>query len=129
MRFLLDANVVIELLDSHPRVTRNIRLHGPLDCGVSSVVMHELYFGTFESRHLEYNLGRLATLRFEILPFDADDARYSGELRATLARAGTPIGPLDVMIAGQALARDLTVITHNVGEFSRVPGLRVEDWQ
>ncbi len=68
-------------------------------------------------------------MRLEIIPFDANDARHAGEIRATLAQAGTPIGPFDLLIAGQARARNLTLITNNVGEFTRVDGLRVGDWQ
>ena len=66
-------------------------------------------------------------MQFEVLDFDREDARQAGELRARLAAAGTPIG--DVLIAGQALARGLTLVTHNTGEFQRVPGLRIEDWE
>ena len=68
-------------------------------------------------------------MRFEILPFDAEDARHAGEVRAALERAGTPIGGYDVLIAGQALARDLILVTHNMREFERVAGLRIEDWE
>jgi tRNA(fMet)-specific endonuclease VapC len=67
-------------------------------------------------------------LRFEILEFDAEDARCSGEIRAYLAKSGRPIGPLDVLIAGQAKARSLILLTHNRREFDRVEGLAVEDW-
>ena len=68
-------------------------------------------------------------LQFEVLDFDREDARQAGELRARLAAAGTPIGTYDVLIAGQALARAMTLVTHNIGEFQRVPELRVEDWE
>jgi tRNA(fMet)-specific endonuclease VapC len=64
-----------------------------------------------------------------VLEFDKEDARRSGQIRALLASKGTPIGPYDVLIAGQAIARNLTLITHNTDEFRRVPGLRIEDWQ
>ena len=64
-----------------------------------------------------------------MLEFDEDDARCAGEIRDLLRRAGTPIGPYDTLIAGQALARDLTLVTHNTREFSRVSGLRLEDWE
>jgi len=68
-------------------------------------------------------------LQFEIVGFDQEDSRQAGAVRAMLAAVGTPIGPYDVLIAGQARARDLTLITRNTGEFSRVDGLRVEDWE
>ena len=64
-----------------------------------------------------------------MIDFTVADARKAGEIRAVLAAAGTPIGPYDVLIAGQALARDVTLVIRNVREFSRVPGLRVEDWE
>jgi tRNA(fMet)-specific endonuclease VapC len=68
-------------------------------------------------------------LRFAVLEFDKEDARRAGEVRALLASKGTPIGPYDVLIAGQALARGLVLVTDNTGEFRRVPRLRVENWQ
>ena len=68
-------------------------------------------------------------MQFEALDFDREHARQAGELRPRLAAAGTPIGAYDVLIAGQALARGMTLVTHNTGEFQRVPGLRIEDWE
>ena len=65
---------------------------------------------------------------FNIIPFTADDAVAAGKIRGFLERKGTPIGPYDVQIAAQALSRSIPVITHNIGEFRRVPGLQVEDW-
>lgn len=65
----------------------------------------------------------------EVLDFDREDARQAGELGAQLAAAGTPIGPYDLMIAGQAVARALALVTHKLREFQRVPKLRVEDWE
>jgi tRNA(fMet)-specific endonuclease VapC len=72
---------------------------------------------------------RIEALRFEVVEFDREDARKAGELRASLAASGTPIGPYDVLIAGQALARGLVLITHNMREFRRVPDLAIEDWE
>lgn len=66
---------------------------------------------------------------WRFLDFDSEDARAAGLLRAQLARAGTPVGPYDALIGGQALARDLTVITRNFREFARISGLRVENWE
>jgi tRNA(fMet)-specific endonuclease VapC len=67
-------------------------------------------------------------LQFEVIEFDKEDARRAGEVRAYLAGRGTPIGPYDVLIAGQAMARGLILVTHNIGEFQRVPALQIEDW-
>ena len=68
-------------------------------------------------------------LAFEVVDSGREDARNAGGDPRDLWRAGTPIGPYDILIAGQALARDLTLITHNIREFSRVQGLRIEDWE
>jgi tRNA(fMet)-specific endonuclease VapC len=100
----------------------------PGDVVMSSIVLHELTFGAFNSHRAATNLDRLAALNFPAISFDIDDARMAGEIRARLKRAGTPIGPYDLLIAGQALARDLTLVTANTREFTRVDGLRIENW-
>ena len=96
--------------------------------GIPAIVVHELYFGAYKGQRTAENLARVGGLQFEVLEFDGEDARAAGQLRASLAAAGTPIGPYDVRIAGQALARALTLVTHNTAEFKRVPGLQIEDW-
>jgi tRNA(fMet)-specific endonuclease VapC len=78
---------------------------------------------------VDKNVARVDALQFPVLEFDQEDARQAGEVRAHLASKGTPIGPYDVLIAGQAKARKLTLVTHNTTEFQRVPGLKVEDWK
>ena len=90
---------------------------------------HELFYGAFRGSRPAQNLASFDALKFEVLEFDKEDARQAAEIRAMLATAGTPIGPYDVLIAGQARARDLTLITRNMGEFSRVAGLRAENWE
>ena len=125
MRFLLDANAVIGLLGGNAGVRR----HSPQDFGIPAVVAHELYYGAYRSAKQAQNLALLDSLRLEVLGFDKEDAQAAGKVRAMLAASGTPIGPYDVLIAGQALARGLVLVTHNVGEFSRVAGLQVEDWE
>lgn len=130
MRYLLDANAVIALLnDTTSPIARRIRRYTPRDIGVSAVVIHELYYGAFKSHRVDKNVARVDGLRFPVLEFDQEDARQSGAIRADLASKGTPIGPYDVLIAGQAKARKLTLVTHNTTEFQRVPGLKVEDWK
>jgi tRNA(fMet)-specific endonuclease VapC len=129
VKYLLDANAVIALLRGHEQVRRRIVDHRPEDFGLPSVVVHELYFGAFRSVRTEHHLSLLDALRFEVVAFDRDDARAAARVRADLATAGTPIGPYDVLIAAQAMARDLTLITHNSGEFRRVAGLLLEDWE
>ena len=83
----------------------------------------------FKSRRAIQNLALIDALQFEILEFDKEDTRQAGEIRALLASKGTPIGPYDVLIAGQALARDMILVTRNTQEFGRVIGLQIEDWQ
>jgi len=130
MRYILDANVVIALLnDATSSVARRARRERPGEMGISSLVWHELYFGAFNSSKISDNLDTIEALKFAVIEFDKEDARKSGEIRAFLKRRGTPIGAYDVLIAGQALARNLILVTNNKREFTRVPSLRVEDWQ
>ena len=130
MLSLLDTNAVTALLNAQGGlVSQRIRQYRPADIGLPSIVMHELYFGAFRSQRLERNLALVDRLRFEVVPFDQDDARRAGEIRAALAAQGTPIGGYDVLIAGQASARGLTLVSRNVREFARVESLRVENWE
>jgi tRNA(fMet)-specific endonuclease VapC len=129
MRFLLDANAVIALLkDTTSLLAKRVRRRPPRDVGISAIVAHELYYGAYKSQRVERNLAVIESLQFEVVEFDHEDAKHSGEVRAILASRGTPIGPYDVLIAGQARARSLTLVTHNTAEFRRVPDLKVEDW-
>ena len=129
MRYLLDANAVIAVLNEPAGpVSLRLRQHPPADVGLSAIVMHELYFGAFKSQRRERNLTLVDGLNFEVLPLDQEDARHAGEIRALLAAQG-PIGAYDILIAGQARARALTLITRNLREFVRVPGLMTENWQ
>jgi len=130
MRYLLDANAVISLLkDKSPQLARRVRQCPPGELCVSSIVLHELYFGAFKSQRVQSNLHVLDHLAFQVLDFHQEDARQSGRLRAELARLGTPVGPYDVLIAGQAAARHLVLVTRNGREFERIQGLRWEDWE
>jgi tRNA(fMet)-specific endonuclease VapC len=130
MRYLLDANVVIGLLnDASSKLARRARRERPSDIGISAIVTHELFYGAFKSRRAAQNVALIDSLQFMVLEFDKEDARGAGEVRALLASRGTPIGPYDVLIAGQAKARNLILVTHNTDEFERVPGLRCDDWQ
>lgn len=129
MRYLFDTNALIALLnDPAGLIGQRVRQYQPEDFGLSAIVAFELYFGAHNSRRKAENLKRLDGLYFELVPFDLEDAQHAGEIRAALAASGTPIGSWDVQIAGQARARGLTLISHNLREFERVPGLRVESW-
>lgn len=129
MKFLLDSNAVIALLKGHAGFLARLREHQPRDFGLSAIVAHELFYGAYKGQRTQESLARIDALAFEVLEFDREDARLAGEVRAGLARAGTSIGPYDVLIAGQALARNLILITHNRDEFQRVANLRLEDWE
>lgn len=129
MKFLLDTNAVIAVIAGNPNVIARLSAHAPADFGLSAIVWHELCYGVYKSARVEQNLARIQALRFEVLDLSAGDAAEAGEIRASLANKGTPIGPYDVLIAGQAKARSLTLVTHNTKEFERVEGLQFEDWQ
>jgi tRNA(fMet)-specific endonuclease VapC len=130
MRYLLDANAVIALLNNRDsRPAQRARGNKPGDMCISAIVTHELFYGAFKSQRAVRNVALVDGLQFEVLDFDKEDARQAGEIRAVLAAKGTPIGPYDVLIAGQAMARNLILVTHNVDEFGRVSGLQIEDWE
>lgn len=129
MRYLLDTNVVVEILnDPSGAVARRLRRQQPSAVALSAIALHELYYGAFRSQRRVDNLLRVDSLQFQILDFDTEDARCAGEIRASLVARGTPIGAYDVLIAGQALARNLVLVTGNHGEFSRIDGLKVDSW-
>lgn len=129
MSYLLDTNIVIALLKRDRKVTLELRSRVEEDIFISSLVVHELYFGAFKSNISIRSMQAIESIGLPVLPFDELDAQISGNIRYQLEQQGRQIGPIDTLIAGQALARDLTVVTRNVGEFSRVEGLRVENWQ
>lgn len=129
IQYLLDTNVVISALNApHGSVSQRLQKCHPQAVAVSSLVMHELFYGAFRSQRVEHNLAIVDSLQFEVLEFDPEDARHAGEIRAQLGEQGTPIGAYDVLIAGQARARDLILVTRNIREFRRVRGLSVENW-
>ncbi len=132
MQYLLDTNVCVMHLNGRSESIRDRLFHTPIqNMAVCSVVKAELFYGAMKSNNPTRTLERQQEFlaRFISLPFDDKAAIVFGEVRANLASAGTPIGPYDLQIAAIALANDLTLVTHNTREFSRVNGLRLEDWQ
>lgn len=134
MRYLLDPNAVLALLRNKPTDVRE-RYRRAQTAGdsiaLSSVVLFELWYGVAKSLDVQENTERLRVLLsgdLDLLDFDDDDARTAGQVRAVLERAGTPIGAYDLLIAGQALRRGLTLVTANTSECARVNGLRWQDW-
>ena len=132
MIYLLDTNACIQLLnDKHPVILEHFRRHSPGQIALCSVVKAELLFGAQRSGRIDANLQRLK-LFFEplqSLPFDDDCAGHYSLIRADLQARGQLIGGNDLLIAAIARSHDVTLVTHNTGEFSRVSGLRLEDWE
>lgn len=129
MRYSLDTNAVIGLMNGEPPGVRDkVQRLAPNEACMSTIVLHELVWGAYKSERVAKNLERLGRLRLPIVEFGDGDAHAAGQIRAELNRRGTPIGPYDLLIAGQARARGLTVVTGNLREYGRVDGLEVEDW-
>jgi tRNA(fMet)-specific endonuclease VapC len=130
----LDTNIVIADINNRvPQVrTRLVQtLADGTAVGIPTIVLFELRYGIAKSQRQADNAADLAdflSLDITPWPFDAEDAQEAGDIRAALQRAGTPIGPYDILIAAQARRRGATLVTANAREFSRVPGLRTEDW-
>ena len=131
MRYMLDTNICIYAIKHKPeRVFIRLQEHDPIDICISSVTYAELVHGVEKSNAIEKNRVALALLlaNIEIMNFDSLAAESYGKIRADLEKAGTPIGPLDMMIAGHAKALGYTVVTNNTKEFERVKGLKLENW-
>jgi tRNA(fMet)-specific endonuclease VapC len=134
VNYLLDTNAVVAVLRNKPvRVRERFRQAETAGdyLALSSVVLFELWYGVAKSSQVPENTERLKILLsgdLDLLDFDDEDARTAGQMRAALERAGTPIGAYDLLIAGQALRRGLTVVTGNTGEFGWVAGLSWQDW-
>lgn len=129
--YLLDTNICIYgVKNSYPALTQRLLTVPPIDIYVSAVTIGELEYGCSKSKlgDRSRNIMEMFLAAYSVLPFTREDAILFGRLRAELAMKGTPIGPYDIQIAAQGVSRNLTVVTHNVGEFSRVAGLKVEDW-
>jgi tRNA(fMet)-specific endonuclease VapC len=134
VNYLLDTSAVVALLRNKPTVVRE-KYREAASSGdylaVSSVGLFELWFGVEKSIQVRDNTERLRVLLsggLDILDFDDQDAQTAGRIRALLEPAGTPIGAYDLLIAGQALRRGLSVVTANTSEFGRVPELDWVDW-
>ena len=130
----LDTNVVIAAINQRaPQVRQRLlqNLASGIVVGIPAIVLSEMWYGIKKSARPERNSSNLADfLALDVTPwpFDTEDAEEAGDIRAALARAGTPIGPYDVLIAAQARRRGATLVTANAREFGRVPGLKTQDW-
>ena len=130
MKFLLDTDTCIYALKQSPAVLKNLLAHSPEDIAVSVIAEAELRTGAAKSAAPAKTLRLLENfLRpLNILEFTSADAASYAQMRAKLERAGTPIGPLDTLIAGHAVARRLMLVSNNEREFSRVAGLHIQNW-
>ncbi len=131
MKYLLDTNTCIAYLTGRSsKVEERLKREAPADVALCSIVKSELLFGARKSAKVTENLARLEVFfgPFPSLPFDDHAADLAAHARAELEKAGTPIGPNDLLIAAIARSHGLVVVTRNVREFARVPGLHVEDW-
>ena len=130
LKFMLDTNICIFTIKNRPEEVREAFKRHSGQLSISTVTLMELIYGAEKSANPERNLADVEgfAARLEVLPYDTQAAAHSGQLRAELARIGKPIGPYDQMIAGHARAQGLILVTNNLREFERVPGLRVEDW-
>lgn len=130
LKYLLDTNIAIYVIKNRPQRARERFTRHQGQIAMSTVTLMELVYGAEKSSQPERNLRDIEGLaaRLAVLPYDEAAATHTGQIRAELARAGTPIGPYDQMIAGHARAQGLIVVTNNLREFERVPGLRAENW-
>jgi tRNA(fMet)-specific endonuclease VapC len=131
MKLMLDTNVCIHLIKEHPpEVLERFVSHAVGDIGLSVITLAELEYGVSKSSRPSRNREALELFvsPLEVASFDRRATAAYGKLRANLEKRGQPIGSMDLLIAAHALSLDVRLITRNVREFARVPGLRVEDW-
>ncbi len=132
MIYLLDTNVCIKLLNNSSRpVVKKLAQQEPKNINLCSVVEFELYYGAYHGQKSLQNIQKLERffLQFKVLDFDSNSAKIAGLIRSQLNKKGTPIGVYDLQIASIALAHNLILVTHNIAEFTRVDGLKYEDWE
>ena len=129
MRYLFDTGACAALIaDASPALLAWLRRHRPQDIGVPVPAAFGLSCGAFSSGGPSLDLAVIDGMGLEIVPFDAGDARAAGAIQGELEAKGAALGGHDVLIAGQARARDLVLVTAKVGAFARVDGLKLEDW-
>ncbi|MBS3666474.1 type II toxin-antitoxin system VapC family toxin [Halomonas sp. FeN2] len=128
--YVLDTNTLIYFFKGMGSVADNLLSKKPADIGIPAIVLYELELGIAKSAAPKKRAMQLDKLidTVQILGFSTPEAKASAQIRATLEKQGTPIGPYDTLIAGTALANQGTLVTHNTGEFKRIKKLAVEDW-
>ena len=130
LKYMLDTNVVIYTIKNRPEKVRKVFKQHAGQMAISAITLGELIYGAEKSAQPERNLADVEAFaaRLEVLAFDETAAAHFWQLRAELAKAGKPIGPYDQMIAGHARSLGLILVTNNMNEFKRVPGLRIVNW-
>ncbi|MCP5214238.1 MAG: tRNA(fMet)-specific endonuclease VapC [Pseudomonadales bacterium] len=130
LKYMLDTNIVIYTIKNRPEKVRKVFKQHAGQMAISAITLGELIYGAEKSAQPERNLADVEAFaaRLEVLAFDETAAAHFGQLRAELAKAGKPIGPYDQMIAGHARSLGLILVTNNMNEFKRVPGLRIVNW-
>ena len=130
IKYMLDTNILIYTIRNRPTKVRQAFKKHSAFLAMSTVTLGELIYGAEKSTQSARNLADIEALaaRLDVVPFDSEAAIHFGQVRAELANSGKVIGPYDLMIAGHARSRGLILVTNNLREFNRVPGLRVENW-
>jgi len=131
MKFLPDTNTLIYFFKGQGNVAQHLLATPPTEIGISSIVLYELEVGIAKSKSPQKRRTQLKDFvaLIHVIPFGSVEAQAAADIRAKLEKKGNPIGPYDVLIAASALANHCTLITHNKKEeFSRIEGLKVEDW-
>jgi len=131
MHYLLDTNICIYLIKKRPpEVLERFRQHSPQDVAISTITLFELEYGAEKSQYPQRSKDALAKflLPLNLINLDRSSAIEAAIIRARLEKKGMPIGPYDLLIAGLAQSRDMTLVTNNIKEFERVVSLRLENW-
>ena len=128
--FLLDTNILIYFFKGIGKVEQNLMSKAPKDIGMPAIVLFEIEVGIGKSKSPHKRIKQLNDLIsvISVLPFGMKEARSAAQIRVQLEKKGIPIGPLDILIRGTALAHQATLVTHNIKEFGRIKKLQLEDW-
>ena len=128
--YILDTNILIYFFKGMGNVSKNLLEHSPKEIFIPSIVVYELEVGIAKSNSPEKREKQLQALlsQVQILDFTCKEAKASASIRADLESKGEPIGPMDTLIAGYALAHNYTLVTNNTKEFQKVEGIKLENW-
>ena len=130
MKYVLDTNTLIYFFKGLGRVADRLLAIPPNEIGIPAIVLYEIEVGIAKSKSPQKRKAQIQEFAslVNIIPFGPAEAKCAAAIRVKLEKEGFPIGPHDILIAASALANNCTLVTHNKGEFERVPGLIIEDW-